>query len=124
MPRANLFDEDDEATGGANLALGGEPVPDLDLSSFAPIPRPPSLDREAVKQAAEDRGFRDREPISFSAPATMRQMRRYRTGRSIQLNLKVTLETRDLFDRLAGTEPYAVTFERALAALAREQGLS
>jgi len=69
---------------------------DLDLSQFTPHkpakseqPRP-----EAVWAVAEGAKFQSREPAK---PAKPRQQRRYRTGRNIQLNTKVTVSTRDGF---------------------------
>jgi hypothetical protein len=91
---------------------------DLDLSQFAPqkparAEQPPA---EAVRAVAEGVRFQSREP------ARQRQQRRYRTGRNIQLNTKVTLSTRDGFYEISDRYNWVLgeTLERALQALRRE----
>lgn len=90
---------------------------DLDLSRFTPqkpaAEQPPP---EAVRAVAEGARFQSREP------ATTRQQRRYRTGRNIQLNTKVTVSTRDGFYEISDRYNWVLgeTLERALAALRRE----
>jgi hypothetical protein len=51
-----------------------------------------------------------------------REPRRYRTGRNIQLNLKVRREAVDAFYRLADEQGWVLgeAFERAVAALERD----
>jgi hypothetical protein len=108
--RAKLFDGDD----------------DLDLSGFAP--RPPARPEE-VRGVAEGVGFRSREPSiarSDSAAASSpprREQRRYRTGRNVQLNLKVRQEDLDAFYRLADEsgDVLGLVFADAVAALQRER---
>ena len=77
--RARMFEEDK----------------DLDLSAFRPKP---AAKPEQVRDVAEQAGFRSRESIE---PQTLqvprREPRRYRTGRNIQLNLKVRQEAVDAF---------------------------
>jgi hypothetical protein len=80
--RASIFGEDEE----------------LDLSDFAPKqvaaggPAAPPL--QHIRKLSEARGFRSREggrdPVK----------RRYRTGRNVQLNIKVTAETLAEFNDL------------------------
>lgn len=94
---------------------------DLDLSQFttrkaAKAEQPPP---DAVRAVAEGAKFQSREPLSTSKP---RQQRRYRTGRNIQLNTKVTMSTRDGFYEISDRYNWVLgeTLERALQALRRE----
>jgi hypothetical protein len=94
---------------------------DLDLSQFTPhkpakSEQPPP---EAVWAVAERAKFQSREPAK---PAKPRQQRRYRTGRNIQLNTKVTVSTRDGFYDISDRYNWVLgeTLERALQALRRE----
>lgn len=114
---------------------------DDDLSDFAPkAPAPEAASPEAVRQVAERGAFRSREPkpalptpasatpIATPAPAPVstapprREMRRYRTGRNVQLNLKVRQEAADAFYALADDAGLVLgeVFERAVEALRRE----
>jgi hypothetical protein len=93
---------------------------DLDLSQFTPqkspkVEQPPP---EAVRAVAEGAKFQSREP----ARAKERQQRRYRTGRNIQLNTKVTVSTRDGFYEISDRYNWVLgeTLDRALQALRRE----
>ena len=94
---------------------------DLDLSQFTPqkpakAEQPPP---EAVRAVAEGAKFLSREP---SKPSKQRQQRRYRTGRNIQLNTKVTMSTRDGLYEISDRYKWVLgeTLERALQALRRE----
>ena len=94
---------------------------DLDLSQFAPH-KPAKAEQpapEAVRAVAEEAKFQSREPAKTAKP---RQQRRYRTGRNIQLNTKVTLSTRDGFYEISDRYHWVLgeTLERALQALKRE----
>ena len=98
-----------------------------DLSDFAPKPRTPAAARpEEVKALAEGTAFRSRDPQtavpSTPAPPGRREPRRYRTGRNVQLNLKVRQEAADAFYRLADQTGLVLgeVFEQAVEALARE----
>jgi hypothetical protein len=88
-----------------------------DLGDFQPTPpgRP-----EQVRGIAEQSGFRSREP----APPTVekRDVRRYRTGRNQQLNLKVRAEDAAAFYAMADAQGWVLgeTFAHAIAALQRE----
>lgn len=94
---------------------------DLDLSDFKPKP---SVRLEQVRNVAEQAGFRSREanaaPVEAEAPR--REPRRYRTGRNVQLNLKVRREAVDAFYRLADEQGWVLgeAFERAVSALDSE----
>ncbi len=106
--RASMFEQDD----------------DLGVGEFKPkaAARP-----EQVRGVAEQAGFRSREPKAAPAdppPAVpeRREPRRYRTGRNVQLNLKVRQEAVDAFYRLADERGWVLgeTFERAVSALEKE----
>jgi hypothetical protein len=73
--RASLFDDD------------------LDLSQFSPKKALKAEAPEVVREVAERANFQSREP----AKPHRKPDRRRRTGRNVQLNLKVTDTARDLF---------------------------
>lgn len=94
---------------------------DLDLSEFKP--KPPAR-AEEVREVAEKAGFSSREPAPPPSPAqepVRREQRRYRTGRNVQLNLKVRQEDMDSFYQLADQEGVVLgeAFARAVAAWKR-----
>ena len=103
-----------------------EPQDDFDVSSFtpkAPNKQPafaaPAAD--AVRAVSESSNFRSREPIPL--PANTRQsQRRHRTGRNLQLNLKVAAQTHEAFYQIADSQGWVLgeTLEKAVAALKRE----
>ena len=108
---------------GERAKLFGED--DLDVSGFAP--KPPAHP-EQVRGVAEGAGFRSREPVPPPArvaaePPPRREQRRYRTGRNVQLNLKVRQEDLDAFYRLADDSGQVLgeVFADAIAALRRER---
>jgi hypothetical protein len=108
--RATIFDDDE-----------------LDLSAFAPKERPiqKSVDREAIRQMAEQKGFRSREQVTAPKPmetTEKRQPRRYVTGRNRQLNLKVTDSAAERLYALADANRLVLgeAFEMAIDALERE----
>lgn len=93
---------------------------DLDLSAFKPKP---VAKPEQVRDVAEQAGFRSREstePQTLQVPR--REPRRYRTGRNIQLNLKVRQEAVDAFYKLADEQGWVLgeAFEHAIKALEKE----
>jgi hypothetical protein len=116
--RASIFDEDTAA--------------DLDVSSFAPRSpaKRPVTDKEALRAAAEQRGFASREPervvsaAEVPAPAARppRKTRQHLTGRNRQFNVKATAETIDRFYAISDAQNWVLgeTLEHALAALERE----
>lgn len=97
--------------------FGPAPDPtDDDLGAGDFMPRPIARpDPETARRVAEEGGY--------TAGATTRQpgdtQRRYRTGRTAQLNLKVTSENRARFAAMADAAGVSmnVLFERALDAL-------
>ena len=92
---------------------------ELDLSDFQP--KPPARAKE-VREVAEKAGFTSREPQVVQpepVPETgKREQRRYRTGRNVQLNLKVRQEDMDAFYALADQEDIVLgeAFARAVVA--------
>lgn len=106
--------------------MSGERAPlfgnEDDLGDFRPKPPAPV---EQVRSVAEQAGFRSREPgpgPASAASAERREQRRYRTGRNVQLNLKVRQEAVDAFYKLADEHGWVLgeAFERAVAALLKE----
>jgi len=87
---------------------------DLGAGDFKPraIARP---DPEAARRVAEEGGYTS--GVVSRAPADTQ--RRYRTGRTAQLNLKVTPENRTRFAAMADDAGISMNelFERALAVL-------
>ena len=107
------------------MTAGRAGVFDEDLSDFAP--KPPTVEGvrlEEVRAVAEEAAFRSREPQPTRLPA--RPLRRHRTGRNVQLNLKVRQEAADAFYALADRTGLVLgeAFERAVAALAKEMSSS
>lgn len=120
--RASIFGSDD----------------DLDVADFKPAaaPRPRDPDTvAAVRQTAESRGFVSREASPAASPWPVvaapaqaasidaipqeARLRRRRTGRDRQLNIKVTEDCLAQFYAVADANQWGLgeTFERALAAL-------
>ena len=102
--RAAVFDADDE----------------LDLSGFAPKAKRIDVDagasKESIRAIAEPSSFRSRDAIPGSSK---REPRRYRTGRNVQLNLKVRQEDADVFYALADEKGWVLgeAFQMAVQAL-------
>lgn len=67
----------------------------LDLSGFAPVARRPVAPRDQIRVVSEASGFPSR------APENSKPQQRRRTGRNLQLNLKVTAETATRLAELA-----------------------
>lgn len=90
-----------------------------DLEEFVPRPKkPPKID---TTEAAKAAGFRSREA---KEPQGSQQMRRRRTGRNAQFNLKVKPETIEEFCGIADDNGWGLgeTLERAVLLLQREYG--
>jgi hypothetical protein len=112
--------------------------PEIDISGFEPrkIAKPAARPDE-VKAISETANFVSREPALSASPAApapvrrasreaqsepiVREPRRHRTGRNVQLNIKARAETVDRFYAIADRYGWVLgeTFERALAALER-----
>jgi hypothetical protein len=111
--------------------------PEIDISGFEPRKiAKPAARPDDVKAISETANFVSREPAP-SAPSTpapvrrasreaqrepiVREPRRHRTGRNIQLNIKARAETIDRFYAIADRYGWVLgeAFERAVAALER-----
>jgi hypothetical protein len=110
--RASIFEEPEELDVSGFTAKAGQ----------APAPTP-----EAVREVSESAKFRSREPAKRApavapAPPPKRQQRRYRTGRNIQFNAKISQETLDTLYTISDRQSWVLgeTLEHALAALQRE----
>ncbi|WP_308918171.1 hypothetical protein [Jannaschia sp. LMIT008] len=114
--------------------LDSEPVataPGLagfDPSEWAPAPGArPRPAPQAVREGAERLGFRSREAAEGrqapAADAAVPPVRRRRTGRNAQLNLKLRPDTIAAFTAIADGNDWGLgeTFERAVALLEAEQ---
>ena len=115
----------------------GEPLDSLDLSDFAPDPVPHARARpEAAlsRAVAERTGFSSREaagqggrtpppPVDVT-PAERLPVRRRRTGRNAQFNLKAKPETIAAFCAVADANDWGLgeTLEYAVALLERNYG--
>lgn len=105
--RASIFDE------GADQ--------DLDLSGFEPKkvrPERPPESPEKVRALSEANNFPSRAPARPQPPDHPPMRRGRRTGRNMQLNIKATQDTVDLFYRLTDNQGWVLgeTLERALEA--------
>jgi len=103
---------------------------DFDVSGFTPKKeeRKAEAPREVVRAVSEASKFPSREPVKAAAPpreaaaSQKREPRRYRTGRNVQLNIKVRSETLDSFYALADRQGWVLgeALEKAVAALEKE----
>ena len=77
--------------------MRADPGADLDLSDFKPAAKRPTVERQTIREVSEAVGFPSR------APGTVKPVgqRRRRTGRNVQLNIKMTAETAARFTALA-----------------------
>jgi len=105
--------------------FGDEEAVALDIAGFAPKPavddRAPAAEKvRAVSQAAN---FKSREQVAAKAETSAkRPIRRYRTGRNVQFNIKALQETVDAFYAMSEEQDWVLgyTLERAVEALKRE----
>lgn len=107
--RAGLFENDGE---------------DFDVSAFSPkTTKSPQPAPEVIRAVSETAKFKSREaaPIPAPPPRTSGQ-RRHRTGRNMQLNLKVDAPTYESFYEITDRQGWVLgeTLKHALAALQRE----
>jgi len=94
---------------------------DLDVSDFAPRPtKAPAVPKAAIRTVSEENRFPSRAAAAPAKP--LRDQRRYRTGRNVQLNTKVTQATFDHAHRLCEETGMVLgeMLERAFVALERE----
>jgi hypothetical protein len=97
---------------------------EFDVAGFAPKPKvqekkPPV---ETVRAISEAANFPSREatpPQPKPAVEPPREQRRYRTGRNVQLNIKVKSDTLENFYKIADAQGWVLgeTLERAVKAL-------
>lgn len=95
---------------------------DLDISAFKPKQRPTETIAPEQVRAVAGPAFRSREVLPSQLPAPIparREVRRYRTGRNAQLNLKVRPEAMEEFYALADQQGVVLgeLFDMALVAL-------
>jgi len=95
---------------------------DFDVSAFTPKKAKSAAPaQEAVRAVSEGANFKSREP---SVPAKLEKpkQRRRRTGRNLQLNVKVAASTLQSFYEITDRHGWVLgeTLERAIAALQRE----
>ncbi|MGA4422934.1 hypothetical protein ACI2UY_22600 [Ralstonia nicotianae] len=99
-----------------------------DLGDFQTKPKASKPERrrvapEVIDQLARDNGFPSRQPLQAAPePAqttTVPGIRRYRTGRNVQKNIKATVETIDALNRKADDlgVPLGEVVRRGLIAL-------
>jgi len=101
---------------GFGAALG-------DLSDFAPKAKPAT--KVDTRKAAEDAGFKSREPKAPPAakkPQAPKPQRRRRTGRNAQFNIKARPETIEAFCKVADAKGWGLgeTLEQAVALLEKK----
>lgn len=102
------------------------PASPLDVSDFAPKPKPDVRPRvEEIDAASAGSRFQSREPAPTPAvdpSSTHRRPMVYRTGRNVTFSAKTTKQTVDQFYAIAEQNGWKAgeTFEKAVAALQRE----
>jgi len=97
-------------------------APDFDVSEFAakkPNPVEKTVPQEVIKAVSEEAQFPSREAAPASKKAQKPEIRRYRTGRNVQFNVKIKSETHDGLYEVSDKQGWVLgeTLERALAAL-------
>lgn len=95
-----------------------------DLTDFAPVTSPkPKPASELVRRVSEASNFPSRAATpkheAVAEPAPRVSQRRHRTGRNVQLNMKVTAATAERFTKLSDAQGWVFgeTLARALDAL-------
>jgi hypothetical protein len=104
-----------------------ENTPEFDVSEFGtkkPKPAEASASIEAIKAVSEAAQFPSREPVSAETrkSSKKREPRRYRTGRNVQFNVKISTSTHDGLYEISDKQGWVLgeTLEKALAALKKE----
>lgn len=105
----------------SDLGFGDE-LEQFNPAEWAPVKRKTANDRlikEAAQQAAQETGFQSRERSASPPPA---RVRRRRTGRNAQFNIKAKPETIEAFCAVADAQGWGLgeTLEHAVALLERE----
>lgn len=108
----------------ADLGFSAE-LENFDPQAWTPPPTRTARDhppREQMQEAAQAAGFRSREPAATPAPPSAQPVRRRRTGRNAQFNIKARPETIEAFCRIADSQGWGIgeTLEHAVALLERE----
>ena len=101
---------------------------DFDVAGFAPktTEKVDSLSPDAIRAVSEKANFSSREPTAAKkekkSEAPTRQARIHRTGRNVQVSVKMRTETRDAFYKLADDEGCVLgeVLDRAITARNRE----
>ena len=103
-------------TGGRAPVFSGD---EIDVSDFHPVSSGEGVRREQVRAVAEPASFRSRDP---KPTPPRREPRRHKTGRNVQLNLKVRQEDADAFYALADEHGWVLgeAFQKAIEALQRD----
>ena len=104
-------------TGGRAPLFSAE---EIDVSDFHPVSAQKGVERDQVRAVSEPASFRSRDPKPTPPPP--REPRRHRTGRNVQLNLKVRQEDADAFYALADEHGWVLgeAFQKAIEALQRD----
>jgi hypothetical protein len=100
-----------------------DPFGDLSLEEFKPKPTKKPIARAAIREMSEASGFPSRAPAAPAAVTVSKPLpRRRRTGRNVQLNLKVTADDLARFTKMADDENlvFGELFGKMLDAYARE----
>lgn len=101
-----------------------EDADDFDVSTFTPKKPSKQADppSEAIRAVAEGAQFKSREPDSIPAKPARKPQRRRRTGRNLQLNVKVSASTLESFYEISDRQGWVLgeALEQAIAALKRE----
>lgn len=112
------------------VPIFGDALANLTSKDFPkkPAKRIPKVSTEKIKQTAETAGFQageakesDQEDLPQEVPVATDQ-RRYRTGRNVQINIKIRAEDREEFLKITDErfKIQGLTFQRMLEALQRE----
>lgn len=108
---------------GERASIFGDEV---DVSDFKPKPPAAVIEHpaaaEQVRVISEAANFRSRDPKPEPEKPPLREQRRHRTGRNVQLNIKARAEAIEAFYAITDRENWVLgeTFERAVEALKRE----
>jgi hypothetical protein len=101
---------------------------DFDVAGFGPktSEKAEPVSPDAIRAVAEKANFSSRDPTAAKkekkSEAPPRQARIHRTGRNVQVSVKMRTETRDAFYKLADDEQCVLgeVLDRAIAARNRE----
>lgn len=97
---------------------------DVDLEGFTTKQNPQiKPEQNVVDEVSKEAGFPSRQPPKDTAKP-IKEIRRYRTGRNLQLNLKVEQDAMDLFNTLLDEMkplPQGEVFYQAVKALAESR---